>query len=95
MRRYAQYVSPHLEFCSPASVSMDRDGKRQFWKRYREELSLRYRVSGLKGNIYEDNLRDLEMLTLEERRHQADMVPTFKIIRGVYRYMVFFFFVYL
>jgi hypothetical protein len=55
---------------------MDRDGQ----KIQRRAVST---VSGLKGNIYEDKLRELEMLTLEERRHQADMAQTFKIIRGV------------
>ncbi len=39
-------------------------------------------VSGLKGYTYEDKLRELGMLTLEERSHQADMAQTFKIIRG-------------
>jgi hypothetical protein len=38
-------------------------------------------VFGLKGNTYEDKLRKLGMLTVGERRHQADMAQTFKIIR--------------
>ncbi len=34
----------------------------------------------MKGKHSEDKLRELGMLTLEERRHQADMAQTFKII---------------
>ncbi len=84
MRLYAQYVRPHLEFASLHQPGLHgQRWTRQFWKRYREELSVST-VSGLKGNIYEDRLRELEMLTLEERRHQAGMAQTFKIIRGVH-----------
>ncbi len=39
-------------------------------------------ISGLKGNSYEERLRELGLTTLEERGHQADMVQTFKILRG-------------
>ena len=37
-------------------------------------------VSGLKSNIYEERLRELNMPTLLERRHQADMVMVHKIL---------------
>jgi hypothetical protein len=36
--------------------------------------------SGLKSNIYEERLRELNMPTLLERRHQADMVMVHKIL---------------
>jgi hypothetical protein len=39
-------------------------------------------VSGLQGSTYEDKLKELGLTTLEERRHQADMVQTFKIMQG-------------
>jgi ribonuclease P/MRP protein subunit RPP40 len=38
-------------------------------------------ISGLKGNSYEERLRELGLTTLEERRHQTDMLQTFKILR--------------
>jgi hypothetical protein len=38
-------------------------------------------VSGLKGSTYKDRLEELDVTLLEERRHQLDMVHTFKIIR--------------
>jgi hypothetical protein len=37
-------------------------------------------VSGLKGESYEEKLEELE-----DRRHQADMLQTFKIVRGIDR----------
>ena len=42
-------------------------------------------VSGLKGESYEEKLKELGLPTLEERRHQADMLQTFKILRGIDR----------
>ncbi len=39
-------------------------------------------VSGLKGTTYEEKLNELDMLTLEERRHQSDMVQVYKILHG-------------
>ncbi len=35
---------------------------------------------GLKGRTYEERLEELKMTTLEERRHQADMLQVYKII---------------
>jgi hypothetical protein len=35
-------------------------------------------VSGLKGHSYEERLRELGLTTLEERRHQTDMLQTFR-----------------
>ena len=39
-------------------------------------------ISGLKGRTYEERLKELGITTLEERRHQSDMVQTFKILLG-------------
>ncbi len=42
-------------------------------------------VSGLKSESYEEKLLELDLPTLEERRHHADMVQTFKIVKGIDR----------
>ena len=42
-------------------------------------------VSGLASQTYEEKLRELGLTTLEERRHQADIHMTFKILKGVER----------
>jgi hypothetical protein len=39
-------------------------------------------ISGLKSNIYEEWLRELNLPTMSERRHQADMAMVHKIIHG-------------
>ena len=38
---------------------------------------------GLRGRTYEEQLAELEMVTLQERRHQIDMIQTYKILKGV------------
>ncbi len=76
---YKQYVRPHLEFStqawSPWSVA-DRETLEKVQKRAVKM------VSGLKGESYEDRLKELELTTLEERRHQADMQMVHKIMNG-------------
>ena len=39
-------------------------------------------VSGLQATTYKARLKELVLTTLEERRHQADMVQTYKIVTG-------------
>ena len=39
-------------------------------------------ISGLKQANYNERLEELDMLTLEERRHQAGMIMTYKILTG-------------
>jgi hypothetical protein len=39
-------------------------------------------VSGLRSNVYEDRLKELGLTTLEERRHQADMLQMYKLTSG-------------
>jgi hypothetical protein len=34
---------------------------------------------------YKEKLKELGLPTLEEKRHQADMLQTFKILRGIGR----------
>jgi hypothetical protein len=43
-------------------------------------------VSGLKGESYEEKLLKLDLPTQKERRHHADMVQTFKIVKGIDRF---------
>ena len=39
-------------------------------------------ISGLKAKEYADRLKELEMTSLEERRHQADMTMVYKVLTG-------------
>ena len=40
-------------------------------------------VSGLQGPTYEDKLRELQLLSLADRRTQYDLMQTYKITRGI------------
>ncbi len=40
-------------------------------------------VSGISGTTYKEKLEELGMLTLKERRHQADIVQVYKILCGL------------
>jgi hypothetical protein len=79
VRLYIQYVRPHLEFAVPAwSPWLESD------KEVLEKVQMRAvkMVSGLQATTYEARLKELGLTTLEERRHQADMVQTYKIVTG-------------
>jgi hypothetical protein len=78
-RLYIQYMRPHLEFASVAWSPWFEADKAVLEKIQQRAVAM---ISGLKGNSYEERLRELGLTTLEERRHQADMVQTFKILRG-------------
>eukprot|EP00088_Acartia_fossae_P003321 TRINITY_DN11392_c0_g1_i3.p1 TRINITY_DN11392_c0_g1~~TRINITY_DN11392_c0_g1_i3.p1 ORF type:complete len:120 (-),score=17.77 TRINITY_DN11392_c0_g1_i3:459-818(-) len=42
-------------------------------------------ISGLNSNNYEGKLKELKMLSLEDRRLRADLIQTFKILKGIDR----------
>ena len=77
VKLYQQYVRPHLEFATQA-WSPWTEGDKQILEKVQERVVKM--VSGLKSNTYEGRLKELEMDTLEERRHQADMC----MIRNTY-----------
>ena len=76
---YKQYVRPHLEFAGPAWAPWTAADKEALEKVQKKAVRM---VSGLAGHEYEERLKELEMTTLEERRHQTDMVTVYKILTG-------------
>ena len=79
IKLYKQYVRPHLEY----SV--------QAWRPWlQQEIDILENVqrravravSGLDGS-YEQKLKLLNLLSLEEKRQRGDMIETFKIVRGI------------
>jgi hypothetical protein len=76
---YTQYVLPHLEFAVQAWSPWLTKDMEVLEKVQRRAVSM---VSGLSGTSYEEKLEELGMLTLKERRHQADMVQVYKILHG-------------
>jgi hypothetical protein len=79
LRLYMQYVRPHLEFAAAAWSPWLENDKNTLEKIQRRAISM---ISGLKSTTYEEKLKELGITTLEERRHQSDMVQTFKILHG-------------
>ena len=72
-------MRPHREFAVPSWCPWLESDKEVLEKVQRRAIKM---VSGLQSNTYEDRLRELGLTTLEERRHQADMVQTYKIETG-------------
>lgn len=79
VRLYKQYVRPHLEFSTQA-WSPWTEADRMCLERVQQRAVRQ--VSGLTSQAYEDRLLELGLLTLEERRHQADMSMVHKILQG-------------
>jgi len=48
----------------------------------RREEQLRWYLTGLRGTSYEEKLTESGLNTLSERRHQTDMLQTYKILTG-------------
>jgi len=79
LRLYKQYVRCHLEFSTPAwSPWLEKD------KETLEKVQKRAvrQISGLSGKNYEEKLKELGLMSLEQRRHRYDMLQTFKILKG-------------
>lgn len=76
---YKQRVRPLLEFSTPVWrpwLKSDIDILEQVQKR---AIGM---ISGLKSDTYSGKLRELNLMSLEERRERADMISTFKILNG-------------
>jgi len=76
---YKTYVRPHLEFAvaawspwSRSDIDVLENVQRKFVKN----------VSGLQSRDYEDKLRELGLPSLEDRRHEIDLIQVFKIVKG-------------
>ena len=40
-------------------------------------------TNGLQGKTYKEKLKELDLLSLEERRERGDMITCFKIMKGL------------
>jgi hypothetical protein len=72
-------VRPHVEFAVQAWSPWHQADKEALEKVQKRAVAM---VSGLRSREYEDRLKELGMTTLEERRHQADMLNMFKTTTG-------------
>ena len=76
---FKQYVRPHLDFSSQAWAPWSAADIEVLEKVQKRAINM---VSGLRSQEYEARLRELELTTLKERRHQADMAMVHRIITG-------------
>ncbi len=74
---YKQYVRSHLEFAIQARSPWTQQDKEELDRVQKRAVGM---VSGLKGTTYKEKLEELGLTTLEERRHQADMLQVNKIL---------------
>ena len=79
VRLYKTYVRPHFEFAGQAWAPWSVADKDILENVQRRAVRM---VSGLKSAEYEERLMELDMTTLEERRHQTDMLYVYKILNG-------------
>jgi Reverse transcriptase (RNA-dependent DNA polymerase) len=79
MQLYKQYVRPHLEYSVQAWAPWNVADIELLEKVQRRAVGM---VSGLRSRDYEDRLAELNITTLAERRHQADMHLMYKIVHG-------------
>ena len=80
LRLYTQYVRLHLEFSTQAWAPWTEADKKVLERVQMRALAM---VSGLVSQDYEARLTELGLLSLEERRHQADMCLMHKIMNGI------------
>ena len=80
VRLYTQYVRPHLEFSTQAWAPWTEADKKVLERVQMRAVAM---VSGLVSQDYEARLTELGLLSLEERRHQADMCLMHKIMNGI------------
>ena len=76
---YKIYVRPHLEFCTSTWspwTEADLNTLEQVQK------CAIHMIFGLHSESYEEKLKELNLLSLKERKERADMIQAFKILQG-------------
>ena len=77
---YRLYVRPHLEYSVPAwSPWIEADVN---LLEAVQKLAVRM-TSGLAGSCYEDRLKEVNMMSLVERRQRGDMIAVWKMLHGL------------
>ena len=80
LKLYTQFVRCHLEFASPAWSPWTVGDTEILERIQRRAINL---ITGLSASTYEDKLKELNILSLENRRIRADLIQAFKILRGI------------
>lgn len=77
---YKRYVRVHLEFSTPAWNPWQIGDINMLEKVQKKAV---FMISGLKETTYEGRLKELKLLSLENRRLRADLIQTYKILNGL------------
>ena len=77
---YKTYVRCHLEYCTPAWNPWTAADISVLEKVQERAVGM---VSGLRSTSYSDRLRELGLLSLEDRRERFDMIQTYKFLNSV------------
>ncbi len=77
---YKRYVRVHMEFATPAWNPWQIGDINCLEKVQQKAVSM---ISGLSANSYEGKLKELKLLSLQDRRVKADLVQTYKILNGL------------
>ena len=80
MGLYKTFVRPKLEYCSPAWRPWMKKDINRLERVQKRAVKM---INGLQGKTYEEKLKELNLLSLEERRERGDMITCFKIMRGL------------
>jgi ribonucleases P/MRP protein subunit RPP40 len=80
VRLYKTYVSPHLEFSTPAWSPWTQSDSEGLEKVQMKMVGM---ISGLVSKTYEEKLAEIGLETLKERRHVTDMVTMHKMAHNV------------
>jgi hypothetical protein len=76
LQLYKQYVRPHLDFATQAWSPWQRADIEVLEKVQQRAVNM---VAGLRSREYAERLKELGLTTLDERRHQADMLHMYKM----------------
>ena len=77
---FKTFVRPKLEFAAAAWSPWTGQDKKQLEKVQERMIRM---LSDVKGDTYEERLRDAGLTTLEERRIRGDAIETFKTLKGL------------
>lgn len=79
LKLYMQFVRCHLEFAGPAWCPWNQHDIEILEKVQIRAINM---ISGLKGQTYQEKLKELGIQSLVERRTRTDLIQTFKILKG-------------
>ncbi len=80
LRLYKQYVRTHLEFSSCVWSPWQQADVQILENVQKKAIGM---ISGLRSNIYEERLVELDLWTLGKRREMFDMIQVYKIVKGI------------